>query len=205
VIELPLASPLDWPTHVARRKWSDRRPASFGSWTVAKASVEVHHQLDLLGAEPGPVLSTNLDLRLDGRPRSNQAEPQDPAVAVYWRRKGETFCLTCDAYTKVAWNLRAIAKHIEALRGLARWGCGTSEQAFTGYKALPAPRERLDWETYFYFGLEREHATAEQVLADFRTSAKLAHPDVPGGSAEDFNRLVKMRDAALAALNGRSS
>lgn len=42
-------------------------------------------------------------------------------------------------------------------------------------------------------------ATAPDVAREFRRRAMATHPD-HGGDAEDFKRLVRVRDAALAAL-----
>lgn len=197
----PLAYPLDWPVGVPRSTQVSSNWAALGKgWTLDRATRAVLAELRRMDAEDGPVISTNLTLRLDGLPRSGQVQPKDRGAAVYWRKKGELYALACDAHATIERNLRAIAKHLEALRGLERWGCGTAEQAFHGYKALPAPKERLDWE--LYFGLDRHEASREDVLAKFRESAKLSHPDVAGGSAEDFRRLVEMRDTALASLNG---
>lgn len=200
----PLAYPLDWPVGVPRSTKVTSNWAALGKgWTLDRATRAVLAELRRMGAEDGPVISTNLTLRNDGLPRSGQVQPKDPGVAVYWRKNGELYALACDAHHNIERNLRAIAKHLEALRGLERWGCGTAEQAFHGYKALPPPKERLDWERYF--ALERESATREDVIAAFRESAKRCHPDAPGGDADDFRRLVEMRDAALAALNGEGA
>lgn len=199
----PLAYPLDWPASVPRREQPPERNYRFGkgthrSLTTTFAAFEVTRELERMRVDAGTVvISTNWRVRLDGGIIAKQRSPEDPAAAVYWRKRGEPYCLSCDAWDQTAHNLHAIALHLEALRGLDRWGCGTSEQAFAGYKALPPARDRLDWE--FYFGLEREFATVEEIQAAFRESSKTAHPDA-GGTAEEFDRLVKMRAAALDAL-----
>ncbi len=55
-------------------------------------------------------------------------------------------------------NLWAIAKHVEAMRGLDRWGVGDITRAFTGYAALPAKGESLasDRAWMAVLGLENE-------------------------------------------------
>ena len=73
------------------------------------------------------MISTNLKLRLDGLPRSDQATPADPGVAVYFELDGKTIVLACDKWNRVADNIYAIAKHVDALRGQDRWGVGTVE------------------------------------------------------------------------------
>lgn len=141
----PTAFPLQWPAGWPRAKYRQR--AVFGKFssrgwkeqaTVANGRERLSGELDRLGARYS-VLSTNLELRLDGLPRSNQAEPYDPGVAVYFQLEGKPIALACDKWDRVADNIIALAKHIEALRGMDRWGVGTAAQAFAGYEALPAP------------------------------------------------------------------
>lgn len=196
----PLAFPLDWPLDVPRRRRA--RVARFGDWTIARAVRVLLVELERLGVDRGSVVvSTNLELRTtDGLPRSNQRNLDDPAAAVYWRKGGGSFCLPCDAWTKVEHNLRAIALHVDALRGLERWGVGTSGQAFAGYAALPPPGGLAlveDWAAVF--GVDRNSATANELLAAFRAKAKRDHPDC-GGDARAFARLVELRDLALQEL-----
>jgi hypothetical protein len=64
-------------------------------------------------------------------------------------------------------NIYAIAKTIEALRGIERWGSGSMvEQAFTGFVTLPAPKS--PWEV---IGVPRG-ASSEEIEAAFRAKAK---------------------------------
>jgi hypothetical protein len=114
------AYPLQWPQGWKRASWRQR--AAFGQqgargWkealTVAKARQRLSDELDRLGATY-VTLSTNIELRLDGQPRSNQAEPGDPGVAAYFRLGGKQIALACDKWDRVADNIAALAKHIEA-------------------------------------------------------------------------------------------
>lgn len=143
----------------------------------------LERELDAMGAK-NIVLSTNLELNLRGMPRGDRGEPGDPGAAVYFELKGKTIAMACDKWNRVADNIAAIAKHIEALRGQDRWGVGTLDRAFTGYEALPAPEQ---W--WNVLGLKRD-ATLAQVEEAYRLGAKMAHPD-RGGS-----------DAAMARING---
>src|SRR3546814_9453399 len=78
-------------------------------------------ELTRLGAR-GIILSSNLERTLSGAPRSGQADPADPGVAVYFTLKGKDTVLACDRWYRAADNMVAIAKHIEAIRGMDRWG-----------------------------------------------------------------------------------
>jgi hypothetical protein len=190
------AFPLQWPAGWPRAK--SRKSATFKStdnrgWkvevTVAGACRRLQEQLDLLRASY-VTLSTNLEPRLDGQPRSGQREPADPGAAVYFRLLGQDVALACDKWDRVADNIVAIAKHIEALRGMERWGVGTAAQAFAGYQALPAPEQW--WEV---LGI---HADADplQINAAYRAKARTAHPD-QGGSDAAMARLNAARDRGL--------
>ena len=85
------------------------------------------------------VLSSNVELRLDGQPRAGLRDPADPGVALYFQLDGKLIVLACDRYTTVAANMAAIAAHLDATRTIERHGVGTLEQMFAGFAALPAP------------------------------------------------------------------
>ena len=100
------AYPLAWPAGWKRTPDVARERARFGKasraragggWdhgrklTIAEALDRVRKQLAMMGIDSDDlVISTNLQLRLDGFPRSNQAEPGDPGVAVYWTDRFDT-------------------------------------------------------------------------------------------------------------------
>lgn len=203
--------PLAWPTGW-RRTPSDRRRAgqfafkerigsgetSFArtrSVTMEIAVSRLEKELERLGGE-GATLSTNIRLNLRGIPYGNE-QPADPGVACYFRFKGRATVLACDAYTRVADNIAAIAAHIDALRRIERYGVGTIEQALAGYKALPADTA-ADWRQVFGFA-DHEHVTAEMVNRAFKARASDAHPD-KGGTDEGMAHLNRAREFALQEL-----
>ena len=136
-----------------------------------------------------PILSSNVELRLDGQPRAGRAEPVDPGVALYMRLRGQPVVFACDRWDKVAGNMAAIAAHIEAMRGMARWGVGSVEQLFTGYTALPAPLVPDDWRSALQ--QPRDLAAAEEA---YRRLMRAAHPDSGGSTAS-----AAALNAAIAA------
>lgn len=117
VDRFPLAWPVGWP----------RTPAG------QRRRIE---ECDRIGAQ-GPVLSTNLELRMDGQPRAD-AKPVDgdPGVAIYFRHKGRPIVFACDKWDRVPDNIAAIARHIWSIRCQDRWGVGRLEQALAGYQRL---------------------------------------------------------------------
>lgn len=185
--------PLSWPVGWPRSPTSTR--AKFGtvqrvrskynaeltyrqrsSATVADGRDRLLDELRRLGATD-VVISTNIRTRLDGQPTGRSAEPPDSGAAVYFRLKGEPRVLACDKWDRVADNLVALAKHIEAVRGQVRWGVGSLEQAFGGYKALPAVGAKRQW--WEILALPQ---TASRAEIDRKRTELLRrhHPDVGG-------------------------
>lgn len=168
------------------------RVSSKRGLTVADAIKRLSSEIDRLNATDA-LVSSNVELRLDGLPRSGQPEPSDPGAAVYFKLKGKPRCLACDKWTRVADNIAAIAQHIDALRRIERYGVGTMEQAFAGYAALPA--SPTDW--WIVLGVTPD-ATTAQIDDAFRKLARSSHPDA-GGSHNDMARINAARDEAKKA------
>lgn len=208
----PTAHPLQWPMGRPRTPAGERTRSRFGkNWaskpTVAEGSGAVYLELERLGCgDWNVVISTNLNLRLDGRPRSGQPEPADPGVAVFFRLEGEPYVIACDRWDRVGCNLLAVAKHIEALRGIERWGCGSVREAFAGYKRLPPPptsSSRRHWRVVLQLDEPGDQpVTVVEVREAYRSLARDVHPDRPDGSLEAMTELNRARDEALAELAG---
>ncbi len=208
--------PLAWPVGWVRTPYGRRQIAKFtqttqtmgaegpryrtGHVSVFVATQRLEAQLDKLGAQD-PILSTNVPLRLDGRPRS-ETDPADVGVAVYFRFKGKATVMACDRWTRVADNIAAIAAHVDALRRIERYGIGTIEQALAGYKALPADTAAA-WR--IVFGFSAQEAVSDATLdSRYKALAKKAHPDVIGGSDAAFMHLGRALEFARADLrNGQ--
>lgn len=197
------AYPLDWPPGWPRA--TRRVPSKFSGRhrryefpTIAEGRDRLLRELGMMNATY-VVLSTNIRPRLDGLPASNTAEPDDPGVSVYFSLKGRPHVLACDKWSRVGCNLAAIAKHIEALRGIDRWGVGSIERAFAGFSALPPPGASTEpakrpWRVVLDVecpanpdGGARE---AFLMLAEsrFKAKARTAHPDA-GGTTEAMAEL----------------
>jgi hypothetical protein len=202
----PLAWPATWkrtPAHQRRRANFSRVARSLDGnglararprpLTVSDALQRLARELALLGTTD-EVLSSNVPVRLDGFPRSGQAEPGDPGAAVYFRLKKQDRCLACDRWDRVADNIAAIAQHIDALRRIDRYGVGTLDQAFAGYAALPPATS--EW--WAVLGVS-PNATRAQVEDAFRAQARAAHPDA-GGSHDAMARWTLAREQARKAL-----
>jgi hypothetical protein len=144
------------------------------------------------------VVSTNLPLFRDGYPIASGMEPKDPGVAVYFQLKGKSMAFACDQYCHVYENIQAIARTIEALRGIERWGASDMmERAFSGFKALrDSPSE--DWREVLGFQ-PRETVTRKMVESRARELVKQHHPD-KGGNRNAFERVMRAREAAILDL-----
>lgn len=188
------AYPLSWPSGWKRTQNPQR--SRFGEYSTAQAVNEVLDELRQLGAK-NVVVSTNYILRNDGLPRSGQAQPRDTGVAVYFDLSKKPRVLACDRWHKVEHNLHAIAMHIAALRGQNRWGVGTIEQAFTGYAALPEPKQGLWWQV---LGLQTNAVSEVEINAAWRRLAFENHPD-RGGSNEAMAQINKARDDGLRMVS----
>lgn len=188
------AYPLCWP--VARPRARFREAANFRT-AIGRARDEVRHQVKLLGGAQ-LVMSTNLMLRQDGLPYANQRQPDDPGVAIYFTYKKRQMCFACDRWRKIEDNLQAVAKTIEALRGVARWGTGDMmEAAFTGFTALPAPGQTtLGWREVLEVPTT---ATKDEIELAYKRLRSKHHPDKQG-DAVMFNVVQKAYEQARQEL-----
>src|SRR5687767_8447881 len=128
VNRFPLEWPLGWkrtPAHLRRNvPFKTKSPGDYARTIGHEGALRrLDAELDRLGAT-AITLSTNLELRLDGRPRGDQ-RPADPGVAIYFRFKKRPTVFACDTFNTVAGNIAAIAAHIEALRRIDRYGVGS--------------------------------------------------------------------------------
>lgn len=208
-MDTPQRYPLFWPAGWPRAK--QRETAAFGTMrekagagyksrsilSMDEAMKRLEAQLEALGAKD-IVLSTNQELNLRGIPRGDRP-PTDPGAALYFTLRGRNIALACDKWNRLADNIGALAKHIEAMRGMDRWGVGTVEQLFTGYTMLPAPEQ---W--WNVLGVKRT-ATEAEVKAAYRRLAAEAHPDKHDGSQAAMSRLNNARDRALEDLGVKRS
>jgi hypothetical protein len=209
--------PLQWPPGWKRTTALERSRAKFGKqffvdrgksadgkllgWnskkeiTIGESTERVLGELKRMGFNRSVVISSDLRLRNDGLPHSNQRTPDDPGVAVYWGTGREARCIAVDRYDRIADNLAAIAATLDALRAIERHGgAEILNRAFTGFTALPAP------EQWFQVLGVSANATREQIDEAYRRLAMKAHPDRDGGSTELMSRLNSAREDGIGKL-----
>lgn len=205
------AYPLNWPTNKLRTPEEKRKAAQFkmknknGAFTelsVAEAVTRVKNELysytkhgHTLRVPPNSIIiSTNVPTNRDGTPSSSYRNPDDPGVAVYFILDKVQYCLPCDSWFRVADNIAAVAAHISALRGIERWGVGSSHDAYSGYTALPEQSTVISF--WDILGLA-PGSSEEDVKQAYKSKAKTAHPD-GGGSIAAFDTLTKAYKQALS-------
>jgi hypothetical protein len=194
--------PLCWPNNVARTPPHARGNPQFNERTIATAVGFCLEEINRLNgrrwdySDDNVIVSCNLRPKLSGLPAGTQSEPADTGIAVYFQlrfyRGGKPYdrplVMTCDKWRKSADNIYAIGKHIESQRAQFRWGCGSVEQAFAGYVAIPEKCGGESWWTILGVPSTADRATIE---AAYKLKAKTEHPDA-GGSQE---RWVKLQTA----------
>lgn len=190
------AYPLQWPNAWPRSKYQQN--AQF-KVTMGEAVEHLYNELDRLGASD-VVVSSNMRLRLDGKPYAEQRRMDDEGVAVYFTLNGEQQCIPCDKWTTVKDNVRAIGLTVQALRSLERWGAKEMvNAAFRGFKALPetaivTPYTKRPWHEVLEVA---PTASPEVIKASYRQKMLKAHPD-HGGSMEEFQEVQNaLREGGL--------
>jgi hypothetical protein len=182
------AYPLQWPVGVKRT--GNQIRSRFGKYndkpTIASAANKLLGEIKrLTGSTKGTVISSNLRLKNDGLPYSNQRTPDDNGVAIYFYMAGKQMVIAIDLYDRIGCNIYACALTVEAIRGIERWGgASIMERAFSGFTAIEAPKKKPWWEV---LGVTPDADEANIKFA-YRNKAHFMHPD-HGGSVEAFSDL----------------
>jgi len=186
------AFPLYWPESWPRTDDRKIKRAQFKDRSVFIARKELEFEVRRFGGRE-LIISSNLELKLDGTPRSGQKQPSDKGVAVYFSRNGEPMALACDVYSTVEDNLWALVRTLDALRQIERDGSpALINRAFKGFAALPDPDARKWFEV---LGVDASAENSEIKSAYFRL-AKQYHPDA-GGDPVIFDQVQKAYDLAI--------
>jgi len=190
--ETTRAYPLYWPEGWPRTEDYKRKRARFDDRSVYQGRRVLSDEVRRFGGTE-LIISSNLELRNDGNPRSNQRQPRDPGVAIFFKRNKMDMALACDIYLTVEDNLWALCRTLEALRQIERDGSpALINRAFKGFMALPDPDAREWWEE---LNVSRM-ASNEEIRKAYIQLAKQHHPDA-GGDAAMFDRVQKAYDLAM--------
>lgn len=191
--------PLHWPAGEPRTPVGQRRANSPFNTSVDKTNQQLYRELRRFHAS-NVVLSSNVPIRSDGMPYADAARRRmdDPGVALYFELGDRKVSIACDLYHGADDNMRAIFKIIEAMRTIERYGGEhLSQKSFTGFTALPAPKD-----VWSILGINRQlgeqlsvKMRREYVMEAFRDRARDGH-----GKGHDMAALVEARDQALQEL-----
>ncbi len=190
------AYPLQWPDYQQRTPHYKIQKSRFDT-TFDIARKLVFNEIARLGGK-NPILSTNIPLRKDGYPYASARDPDDRGVAVYFDYKGKSMVFACDKWQTTKENVKAVAKTIDAIRGIERWGSSEMmEQAFRGFEALPAPKQN-GWRDVFNIA-PTQKPSFDQLKGIYKRKAKVAHPD-HGGTNEECHIIQGAYDQAKIEL-----
>lgn len=172
----PTTFPLAWPKNWPRAKY--RQQSKFKAPDLKKACEKIEDETTRLGVKK-VIISTNLKASISGK-ATLESKTNDVGAAVYFNLKETPIALACDAWNRVADNLWAIACHIENMRSQVRWGVGSLEQAFSGYKALPehSGGSLAWWQVFGYSALV--DVKPSEIKERYRRLAEQHHPDRGG-------------------------
>jgi hypothetical protein len=189
---------LDWPDRFERTPAAEREPYPHGfevSRTAAFRSLwEELRRLDV--RNPRIETAAPHTQEEPWRPYSDR-DPDDPAVVARWEDDdGQGFAAPCDRWDNLRDNARAIAKYLDAKRGIDRWGVATVAGEFST-AALPSGEaaEPADPPPHEVLGVAPD-APEAVVEGAARARIKEAHPD-QGGSGEELQRVKRARDRLL--------
>jgi len=194
VINNAKSYPLMWPGGIPRTKFPKPNTA-FGPHTVKQCIDVIRAEVKRLGAAY-LVISSNIPLQKNGDPYSVPKRLTDPGVAVYFQLDGKPYALPCDKWNAVEDNLWAIGKYIEAMRGMLRWGVGSVNQQFAGFRALETGYTEAWWEV---LGCDRK-SSLQTINERYYFLAKLEHPDM-GGEHEAMVRLNQAREQGIKEIS----
>lgn len=185
IVAHPLCWPYGWPRTkqliVSRfRKWNKEV-------TITKATDVVIDQFRLFGVpEWSVIISSDLKLRQDGLPKSGQRIPDDIGIAVWWKEGAKQRVIALDQYNRIADNLYAIGKTVEAMRSIERWGGGEIlERTFTGFTHIE--HIKSGWRDV----LEYDGSNLNAANKHYKVLRSLNHPDKGG----DKNKFYEINQA----------
>lgn len=188
--EIRFTNPLQWVSHIKRTK--TREKSKFKSHTVAKSCKLIKSQIKLMGGDDCLVTS-NIPTNTTGFATVKlYGNSVDTGVSIFFKLNGVQKVIQVDKYNDSNSNLYALAKSVEAMRDLDRWGgVQVMDGMFTGFAALPAPDQVSASTMTFYFDGFTTKAAARPLYLDL---CKRLHPD-NGGSQPDFVEMKRQYEA----------
>lgn len=202
---------IDWPAGYDRTDPDDREPYP-GNITVGhrEAFVSIDEELSRWGATLDRIEFAATGYANDSRIPHKSADPDDPGVAVYFRRLEEHadqgYAIACDRWNSLRDNARAIALYVKRKRLAERCAVATATSEFQT-AALPSGEEDEPIAVGPTGTADAPHDTLgvapdapdDVVKAAARRLAANHHPD---GDDSDVERFMEIQAAKEAMLNG---
>lgn len=202
--------PLD-PWIGPRTRFPDRSRFR-SSWAITLA--ELSYEIERLGGTSWvlQIDVSDYDLRKDGGMRANARPPASHAVRVNFTAKAKgPLSFAIDRYDDWRDNVRAVAKTLEALRAVDRYGVATAGEQYRGWTAIsnrPAEMSRDQAAEFIAHWAHPDEADrraacaaaitlgdpADALTYAYRLAARRTHPDVTGDDGDTMARLNAARD-----------
>lgn len=136
--------------------------------------------------------------RMDGGLRSDARATTARVIVAFTRRDGVRLTFPCDSYNDWQTNVYAIAKSLEMLRAIDRYGVTQGDQQYVGFRALPAGTPGAMTPEQAAEVLAKHSGMPAAPILEYpeiravavRTAQSKTHPD-HGGKAADFDSVQK--------------
>lgn len=192
--------PLTWPDNWPRTNPASRIHSRFAEHSITQAFSELAHEMNALAGDSWFMSSNIPRVARDGLSGS-VTRPADPGITVWFKRKGKPLSMACDRWILVEDNMWSIARSVEAIRGIERWGASEiMERAFRGFTALPGVGQTVGASWWSTLGVP-VNATPEQVKEAYRLLAKKHHPDVSVNGRENWDRIAAAWEQFQQTIN----
>jgi hypothetical protein len=202
-----------WPGE-ATPEWKRSRSPFKTIWTKVLSSLE--REVKMLGGREVLLRLdvSDRDVRQDGLLRAD-ARPRSPGVVVEFtagRLKGSPRLLyRCDRFRFWQDNVSAIARGLEALRMVDRYGVTPTGEQYAGFKALPSATAPTMGVEQAAEVIALHSGYTSQAIANDASAAKAAsriavhktHPDRNAGDRAAYDR-VEAAKKSLASHHGVS-
>jgi hypothetical protein len=192
--QLPAPYPLTWPPAKPRTHAVKRMPVRYKGFNLDEAHRSLETEVarwQRLGRDER-IVNWELSTNHVGRPTRELA---DPGAALWFTLAGaqitgfaSLMVLACDRFRDLPQNIRALSLTMERLRLVADVGAYSLVAAVEGARALPPPKQPLDWRGVLGLG---SSATLTGANAVYRAMAKDA--------GEGSDRLKQLNAAIEAA------
>lgn len=194
-------SGLEWPTGWERTPEREREPNRSYQSTIGQTTSDLATEMERLDPESwrASTASGGSYTKSNGLPK-HSANPSDPGFVLRWKKDGEQFAVTCDAYSRLRDNVRTVYLWVHETRMRGQRPVKTGDAAFAAARlppaegdavgavaAAPPPHDVLE---------VSPDADTAVVKAAARSLKKKHHPD-RGGDEEAFKRVLRAEEAML--------